>query len=469
MTSSPARHKVAGGRVGGQAGELRRDFTLRSACALAFAFISPIIALYSIFDLGLAAAGPSFWWAFAIVLAGQALVAVSLGELAARWPDEGGLAKWADRLGGEGYGWLTGWVYLWTLITLNVAAAYAATGFAAELLGLSDPSTGTRLALALVFLAAQGVISTWSKRLLRAFVVVAITCEVVGSLFVGTVLLLFHQRNDWSHLFDGPAGGPFALGPLLAAVAVVGWAFVGFESAGDIAEEVKDPKRAVPRAQFAALVLVGATVVYAALGLVLAVPEQGAGGADTILATLTSAFGERVVGPLMLVVCIGFLAGLAAVNTAASRVAFAMARDRRLPGSPWLRRTASAGVPRNALLTTSAASAAVLVLSVPAGVYDTLIAMSTAGFYLAFLLPAAALLVVRARGGWESGGFPPGRRLGVVVNAAAVGWLVFELVNICWPRSPEAPWHVEWSAPLMIGIVVVVGVFARGVARGGRR
>ncbi|MGX7826534.1 hypothetical protein ACTG9Q_15710 [Actinokineospora sp. 24-640] len=83
---------------------LKRDFTLRSAFALAFAFISPIIALYSIFDLGLGAAGPSFWWAFAVVLGGQALVAVVLGELAARWPEQGGLVPWASRLGGTRYG-----------------------------------------------------------------------------------------------------------------------------------------------------------------------------------------------------------------------------------------------------------------------------------------------------------------------------------------------------------------------------
>lgn len=467
MASPQTRSEARRGKPGPHPGGLRRDFTLRSAFALAFAFISPIIALYSIFDLGLGVAGPSFWWAFAAVLAGQSLVALVLGELAARWPDEGGLSSWAGRLGGARYGWMTSWIYLCTLVTLNVAAAYAATTFAAELLGWRDPGTGARLGLALGFLVVQGVVSTWSKRLLRVFVVLAIACEVVGSLLVGTLLLVFHRHNDWSALFDGPGGGPFTLGPFLAAVAVVGWAFVGFESAGDIAEEVQDPRRAVPRAQLAALVLVAATVMYAALGLVLAAPDLGAaggGGVDTILATLSSAFGAHVVGPLMLVVCIGFTAGLAAVSTAASRVVFAMARDGQLPRSAWLVRT-SGGVPRNALLTTSLASAAVLVAAVSAGVYDTLIAMSTAGFYLAFLLPAAALLVVRLRGRWESGGFSAGARIGVAVNAAAVAWLAFELVNICWPRAADAPWHVAWSAPLMIGAVVAAGALVRRAGR----
>ncbi len=41
--------------------ELRREFTFRSTFSLAFAFISPIIGLYTIFALALGAAGPAFW------------------------------------------------------------------------------------------------------------------------------------------------------------------------------------------------------------------------------------------------------------------------------------------------------------------------------------------------------------------------------------------------------------------------
>lgn len=41
--------------------ELKRDFTLWSVFALAFAFISPIVALYAIFGLAFAAGGPAFW------------------------------------------------------------------------------------------------------------------------------------------------------------------------------------------------------------------------------------------------------------------------------------------------------------------------------------------------------------------------------------------------------------------------
>src|SRR5262249_51806420 len=52
---------------------LKRGFTFRSAFSLAFADVSPIVALYTVFSIIVALAGLGFWWAFPIVLGGQLL------------------------------------------------------------------------------------------------------------------------------------------------------------------------------------------------------------------------------------------------------------------------------------------------------------------------------------------------------------------------------------------------------------
>src|ERR1700681_2431781 len=88
---------------------LLREFTLSSAFSLAFAFISPIVGLYSIFSLGLVMAGPSFWFGFPIVLSAQMLVALVFGMLASRFPFEGSIYQWSRHLGGESYAWFAGW------------------------------------------------------------------------------------------------------------------------------------------------------------------------------------------------------------------------------------------------------------------------------------------------------------------------------------------------------------------------
>ena len=61
--------------------ELKREFSLWSTFAFAFAFISPIVAMYGIYGLSLATAGPGFWWTFVIVGIGQFFVALAFAEL----------------------------------------------------------------------------------------------------------------------------------------------------------------------------------------------------------------------------------------------------------------------------------------------------------------------------------------------------------------------------------------------------
>lgn len=452
--------------------DTRRDFTMRSVFAVAFAFISPIIALYAIFNLGILTAGPSFWWAFPVVLVGQLLVALVFGELSSRWPEEGGVYAWTRRLVGDRLAWATGWAYSWTLICLNAAAAFAGSSFAVELLGLADAGMGVRLAVAAAFIVLATVVNSLNRRWLKVFITVSIICEVVGSLYVGTVLLMFHRVNDWSSLMSGFADGgtAFVLGPFIAAVALAGWALIGFESAADLAAEVRKPERAVPIAQISSLVLVALTVMYACAALILAIPDLGAATAgqvdDVIMTTIADGLGSAVVAPMILVVCIGFLAGIAAVSAALSRAVHAMAARDSLPASNWLtHRSVRDEQPRNALVVTSIITVLLLLLSVLVGFYDVMIAMSTGGFYVAFLIPVAAMLYARRRQGWDAGVFTL-RRWSLPINIAAAVWLVFQVFNIAWPRPIGLPWYVEWGCVLMFAIVGALGVVVyRGVTR----
>jgi len=479
MTSTPAPGGPAAPPTPAGAhapdGHLRRDFTLRSTFALAFAFISPIIALYAIFALGLGTAGPSFWWAFPVVLLGQLLVALTLGELSSRWPEEGGLFQWARRMLGTTYGWVTGWAYIWTLIALMVATAYAASPFLAAVFGNDDPSQTVRLLIALGFVAVATLANVVGRRPLRIFVLVSIACELIGSVVIGTILLVFHRENSLSDLTTGVAGGDgsFAIGPFLAAVAIVGWAFIGFESAADVAEEVEEPEKNVPKALIVSLIFVACIVMYAGLALILAIPDLPAvlSGevADPIAATLSAELGASIVKPMFVVVSTGFAAGMVAVGAAVSRVVFAMSRERQLPAATFMSRLSRReGLPINAILVTSAVSAIVLVGAVVADLYNTLIGLASGGFYIAFALPVIALLITRARGRWEPGVFRLPGLLSVAVNVMAAAWLLFEVVNIAWPRDIGATWYVEWGCLLMFGLIAVLGAITHRVVMAGR-
>src|SRR5215469_2010082 len=90
MSSTPEH----AGATASHGEQLLRDFSLGSAFALAFAFISPIVALYSIFPLGIVQVGSTFWLGFPVALAGQLLVAAVFAMLVSLYPYEGSIYQW---------------------------------------------------------------------------------------------------------------------------------------------------------------------------------------------------------------------------------------------------------------------------------------------------------------------------------------------------------------------------------------
>ena len=431
--------------------------------ALAFAFISPIVALYAIFALSFATGGPAFWWGFPLTLAMQFLVALVFAELASVWPLAGGVYQWSRQIRGNAFGWFAGWAYMWTLVIAMSAVAYGAAGFLAAVLSIDDPSPLTLVLLALGVLAFGTFANTVGRNILKFMVSVSIACEIIGSLVIGTVLLLFYRENSLTVIFDtfGTAGGgSYVFGPFLAAVAFVGWAFVGFESAGSMAEEVENPSRDVPRAVLLSLVSVALVVMYAGLAIILAIPNLQAVVAgevgDPITDTLATKLGGWIATPLFIVIVVGFAAALMAIQASASRVIFSFARDRALPASRILGRLSTEDkLPVNAILLTAVVPAGFFLVA-NSDIYTTFVSFTTGGFYIAFFFPVLAALLARLSGRWRPGRFSLGR-LGLAVNILALLWLGFEIVNIAWPRTPDLAWYQNYGVVVMFVALGVLG------------
>ncbi|MGP4055924.1 APC family permease [Mycobacterium sp. 4D054] len=442
--------------------QLRREFSLGSAFAFAFAFISPIVALYGIFGLALSAAGPSFWWGFALVFAGQFLVALVFATLVSRWPLEGSIYQWSRRLLGSTYGWFAGWVYMWTLVIAMATVALGAAGFTAHIVGIEEPSGGTLAWIALLILLAGTAVNLIGRQALKIFMIGSIIAEVIGSVVLGTWLLLFHRHNSLSVLFEG--GGTdvdlwsYLGGPFLLAVAFIGWSFVGFESAGSIAEEVHNPKRDLPKAVLFSLAFIALVVGYSSLAIILAIPDLDAVAegavSDPVYETLTDALGAGIAKPVQVMFVIGFLASFLALQTSASRVIWAYARDGALPAAGTLvQLRGKARIPVVAILVTTAIGAGLFLLSIVAGdIYSLMVNFTAGGFYLAFLFPLIGFLVVLLRKGWTAGAFSL-RAWTLPVAVVAVVWAVLQFVNIAWPRVAFEQRYLDWS--VWIGIVVL--------------
>lgn len=459
--------------TGGETEGLKREFSLFAIFALAFAFISPIVALYGIFAFAFTSAGPAAWWGFVAVLAGQLLVAMVFAELASRWPFEGSLYQWSRRLLHETYGWFAGWAYMWTLMITMVAVAYGAAGFVPIVLDIDPFSKSEQLFVALGFLIFGTAMNLLSRKALKAFMVASIAAEVVGSIGIGTILLFFHNEQPLSSIFHsagaGVGPGGYVWAGFFAAVGFIGWTYVGFETAASVAEETPRPRVDVPKAIILSLVTVAAVVSYASLALILAIPDFGAviSGevVDPVADTISFQLGDDITRPLFGLFIIGFTASLLAIQTNCSRVMWAFARADVLPAAGVLKKLSpGARLPVNTVLTTGIIAAILLISTQSDDVYLTLISMATGGFYLSFAFPVVAQLIARLRNRWVPGEWNLGR-WGMTVAVVASVWVVFEYINIAWPRAEGVPWYQDWAVFVMTGIVGALGVVAYLIVR----
>jgi amino acid transporter len=169
---------------------------------------------------------------------------------------------------------------------------------------------------------------------------------------------------------------------------------------------------------------------------------------------LTTALGAGVAKPVEVLFVIGFLASFLALQTSASRVIWAYARDGALPASATLARLrGQARIPVVAILITTVVGSGLFLLSIVASdVYTLMVNFTAGGFYLAFLFPLIGFLVVLLRRSWTPAKFSLGRATLPVAVVAAV-WAVLQFLNIAWPRPTFEQRYLDWS--VWIGVVVL--------------
>ena len=260
---------------------------------------------------------------------------------------------------------------------------------------------------------------------------------------------------------------------MLAALAVGGWVFIGFDCAVGVAEETRAASRHVPKAIWIALLSVGALVIANAVAVTLAHPDPAAivAGADLdpVTTSVVTAFGSWSDKPFAAVVLAAFVACGVAAQSVTARTIYSMARDEGLPAARFLSRVDRRQVPIGGVVATTIVGCLGLLLGLEATAVGSLIAFGTAAIYVSFLMVASAALIARTRGTWSPAGHVRLGRFGLAVNVAAVIWLAFETINIAWPRSslapPGAPFYQVWAAPLALLLVAATGFFYLAVTR----
>lgn len=296
-------------------------------------------------------AGPSTIVAILIGAVISILTGLAFVQLSHEYTSEGGNYAYARRLLGPYVGIVVGGLFV---VSSAVGGAVVALSFGSYFASLFGNAVGVPLVAAAVIVALGAINYIGVKS--SADVSVALTIIKIAILAFFIIVGLFYLKPGNYVPFM-----PNGFGGLFEAAAFVFFAYTGFARVTTIGEEVRNPKKNIPRAilwSIAISAILYALVIFVLIGMV---PYRSlAGSQSPLTAAIVGATGNPLFG---YVVSVGAL--FATVNVllsmilAASRVAFTMARDGNLPGP--LRRLNRFGSPDVAVIASTAIMAAAAV------------------------------------------------------------------------------------------------------------
>jgi len=254
--------------------------------------------------------------------------ALTYGELAARFPRDGGVYVFLEEIFGRPTAFLYGWMCLLVLDPgLTAALAMGLAGYFGYMLPLS--SIAMRL-VAIVAIWLLCVLNILSIRV-SAGVLRWSTWLKLGLLAVLIVWGLSLRLGSWSNFvpFIAQRNGSLPLLPALGA-AMVGafFAFGGWWDVSKISGEVRNPGQTLPRAMLFGTLAVTAVYILVSGAFLYLVPLASVTSNETFVAQAGSVLFGSLGGNIfaaIVIVCV--FSSLAALIMSAPRVYYAMAQD----------------------------------------------------------------------------------------------------------------------------------------------
>ncbi|HEY0757385.1 MAG TPA: amino acid permease [Ktedonobacteraceae bacterium] len=473
----------------GYSQELRRSLGFISNFAVAFSYISVSTGTFSLFYLGLAAAGPAFFWTWPIVALGQFIVALNFAELASHFPIAGSIYQWSKRLSSPSLGWFTGWIYFFAGVLTVTAVAFT---IPVPLAAIFPQIPGTIIGLnsgifiAVVSIIISTLINVLGVRLVSIINNIGVAAEIIGMFGFALVLLIFHNHQPLSFLATTthtdlqsaaqpwtPGFGTTFGGAFLAAMFMSLFVIYGFDTAGTLGEETRNPQLNAPRGVlwsiglsfFAGLLFLGGVLLSIQNYPQIEGIAQGANFLTALPTIIQQALGTFWGNVYLFVVFIAICVCTLAIQSATIRLMFSMGRDGRLPfGKVW-------GTVHPTLKTPIWAGCAVAILSMLpfliSSAIGVIVTSATGMIYLSYFLNNTASLSARLKG-WPriKAPFSLGR-WGLLVNILALVYGGLMLINFLWFGGLRNVYtnpilnsvYTSWTANPLLNIIGQIPIF----------
>lgn len=410
--------------------------------------------ILTLIGVGVDRAGPAVLLSFAIAGAVCACAALAYAELSAMMPAAGSAYSYSYAGLGEAFAWVVGWSLIleYSLVVSTVAVGWS--GYASPLLiGVGFPEALTRGPElgGLINLPAIAIIAIVTALLLmgtresaRINAVLVAVKIVTLLLFVGFTLPYFDAANLDPFMPYGYAANVGSDGVqrgVMAAAAIIFFAFYGFDAISTAAEETRRPERDLPIAIIGSMAV--CTIIYMLVAAVAvgATPFTRFADSPEPLSLILRSIGQAGVAKIVATTAVIALPTvLLAFLYGQSRIFLAMARDGFLPRR--FAQISKRGTPTRITLGTA------MVVAILAGLLPIgkVAALANAGTLIAFMAVGLCLLVLRRR----APDVPRPFRVRAVwlVGLGTIGGCLYLFLNL---PLETLLWCLVWNA---IGLVI---------------
>lgn len=395
-------------------------------------------------------------------------LALSVLELSSRHPDEGGLYAWSRRSFGDLAGFLAGWCYWTSNLPYFPAVFYFAASNAIFIGGDDWLWLNDHPAFFMVFAFAALALISWLN---IAGLKHARWLHNIGAygMWVPVAVLAVLAVLSW---FDHGSATEFSASTMAPSFelkhmlfwASLAFAFSGCETASFMSEEIKEPRRTIPRALIVSGAVVASCYVLGTIAVLVILPAGEVDAMSGLLQAVTTASTRLgwlwLVPVVALLITLGNLGAAGGFLAATSRIPFVAGIDRTLPPA-FARLHPRYGTPHIAILTQTVLGGVFVFLgqagTTVKGAYDVLVSMGIITAFVPFLFVFLSLIAVqREPARAEAMRIPGGRPvailvgcIGLIVTAFAIGLAMLPATDE--PNKPLAVAKIIGLTAILIG------------------
>ncbi|MDF2530808.1 MAG: amino acid permease [Clostridia bacterium] len=318
--------------------------------------------------------------------------ALTIAEIATAIPKTGGIFVYLKELYSEKWAFLFGWVQA-VIYVPGVAAALSIVFVtqATYFITLTAVQQKILAIFMIFFISLINMISTKLGSKVQFFATIGKLIPIIIIIVFG---LIKGEANSFAAVADA-AANPVTLSGFGAAILGTLWAYDGWVGVGNMAGELKNPKKDIPRSIIIGLTVIIAVYILINVAIVNIMPvadvissDKAASDAAVIL------FGNAGAGLIAAGIMVSILGALNGYLMTGVRVPFAMEQDNIFPFAKTFGKLSSKfGTPVNAFIFVAVLSS-VYVLS---GSFETLTNLAVFAIWIFFVMTVAGIFILRTK------------------------------------------------------------------------